>query len=207
MSPVGPTSDLDVTPAALSELLRELLGGRLSIDASDVLNRRAGYVVLQVTTRSPALDLLVKLAGPSAQDPRMFERTAHLHRLVRAQTAVPVPEVIAADGPQARWPWRYLVTAIVPGETLASVRARLDPADLAAVHRQLGDAVGQLHGISLPAFGEIEADANAACGAVVSSNTDEPGPASPPDAGPADRSWHAALVARARAWLPCPTLA
>lgn len=54
------------------------------------------------------------------------------------------------------WPWRYLILTSLPGVEWSVLRNQLGSAELALTHRQIGEAVGQLHGIGFPAFGPID---------------------------------------------------
>ncbi|MCC7369284.1 MAG: aminoglycoside phosphotransferase family protein [Chloroflexi bacterium] len=169
------TADEASIPATLRIMLREIIGARTELVRWTIANRRREYLVLMVRTRKPAYDLLLKLTGPRATHAWSYDRTAFIQRLVRAQTTLPIPEVVAVDVSERRWPWRYLITTMLPGQEWAVVRRTLSPDDLAACHHQLGDAVGQLHTIRFPVFGEIGTE----------------------DAVVTHRSWPTALVTRA----------
>jgi fructosamine-3-kinase len=213
MDPHSLTSDGGSDRDARSGLLREVLGAQAIILDCVTLRQRDDYVVLRLTARLPgpgrlAIPLLVKLAGPHAPLAGAFERTARLHEIVRSQTTVPVAEVLAADASYARWPWRYLVTTILPGREWAAVRPTLDAAALADVHAQLGDAVGQLHAIRLPAFGDVPDDPSTAADTDLA---DTASPTRPPRPAPLARPptrlpWPEALAARARAMITHPAL-
>jgi aminoglycoside phosphotransferase (APT) family kinase protein len=121
-------------------------------------NRRHDYYVLLATLRHPQLEVVIKLAGPDAPFVDPFERTARLHQLVAAQTNLTVPEIIAVDKSYAHCPWRYLIKTQIAGEELAAVRTTIGAAELESAHGQIGNAVAQLHSITFPAFGELQAD-------------------------------------------------
>jgi Ser/Thr protein kinase RdoA (MazF antagonist) len=150
--------DLPLPPPDLLPLLRHIFGTDVDVERYVVAKRRPDYLVLLIHLRHPTLDVVVKLAGPGATVPCDFDRTAMLKRLVAARTSVPMPEIVAVDVTCRAWPWRYLISVAVPGEEWARIAPRLGPDDLRAAHRQIGDAVGQLHAIEMPAFGEIGAD-------------------------------------------------
>ena len=108
--------------------------------------------------RRPALQIVVKLAGPGAPRASAFERTAMLHRLVAARTSVPMPEILAVDVSCRNWPWRYLIRTHVPGREWAVVRRQMGAEEMAGAYRQMGEAVAHLHTIRFPAFGDLAAD-------------------------------------------------
>ncbi len=140
------------------ELVRSIVGARCGIaDYHEVLSR-ADYAVLMLTLEQPSIRVVVKLAGPRASLACPFDRTATLSRLVRGQTDVPTYDVLAADVSYARWPWRYLVTTVVPGMTWAEARPLLLPTVLRDLYPQLGRAVAALHGIPFTRFGEPDAN-------------------------------------------------
>lgn len=142
----------------LLDLLRDLFGASVEVQNFTLANERSAYLVLLLTLRQPALDIVVKLAGPVAQAARDFDRTERLHQIVQAHTTIPVPETIAVDVTMERWPWRFCIREQMPGQEWASVRRSLDAHLLGDAQRQLGDAVGQLHSIRFASFGEIDAD-------------------------------------------------
>ncbi len=142
----------------LTELARSIVGTRCGIaDHHEVLSR-TDYAVLTLTLEQPSMQVMVKLAGPRASLSCPFDRTAALNRLVRERTDIPTYEVLAADVSYASWPWRYLVTTVVPGMTWAEARPFLSPLALRDLYPQLGRAVAALHGIPFTRFGEPDAN-------------------------------------------------
>jgi Ser/Thr protein kinase RdoA (MazF antagonist) len=120
-----------------------------------VANRQPGYQALLLNLQQPALQVVVKLAGPQAAMPSSFARTAYLHRLVAEQTDIPMPETLAVDTSCQRWPWRYFIRTYLPGQEWAVVRPQLDPQALSVACRQIGRAVAQLHRLHFRGFGEL----------------------------------------------------
>ncbi len=137
--------------------LKEELGPRVELGATQVLKQRHDYVVLNAQLRHPSLQVVVKLAGPEARGSPSFDRTAALHRLVAEHTALPMPEIIAVDSSLQRWPWRILVRTYCPGQEWATVRHVMSAEQLRDATRQIGDATGQLHSIRFGLFGELDA--------------------------------------------------
>jgi aminoglycoside phosphotransferase (APT) family kinase protein len=120
--------------------------------------RRHHYPVVRATLADPALAVVVKLAGPAAPLACPFERTAAILRLVREQTTVPVPEVLAWDTAYGEWPWRYLIMGALPGVRWNVACRQWTPEAQRDAWAQLGDAVAVLHTLRFPACGEIGAD-------------------------------------------------
>ncbi|MGB8648350.1 MAG: phosphotransferase [Anaerolineae bacterium] len=104
------------------------------------------------------MEVVVKLAGRDAPLACPFDRTAVLHRLVAAKTNIPMPEVLAVDVSYQTVPWRYFIKRYIPGQEWARVREHMNQEELAAAYQQIGDAVGQLHAIHFPSFGELSAE-------------------------------------------------
>jgi fructosamine-3-kinase len=131
------------------------------------MHQQRDYFVLLVQLRQPSMQVIVKLAGREAPLACPFDRTATLHRLVAAQTAIPMPEVLAVDVSYKSFPWRYFIKRYIPGQEWAQVRGQMNEEELANAYRQMGEAVAQLHAIRFPAFGELAADGtiqgNASC--------------------------------------------
>ena len=151
--PVLPHTDA----AFLHQFLREVLGTRASLASYEVLKATDDYLVLHANLDGGGADVTVKLAGPHAQLATPFDQSAYVNTLVR-RAGVPTYEVLAADVSSATWPWRYLISTWVPGETWASLPVRHRPQDLQGVYRELGAAVAALHTIRFGDFGELTAD-------------------------------------------------
>jgi hypothetical protein len=109
--------DLNIIQPHLYQLLSSILGTRVDIVDMTTANQRLDYRVLIVRLAHPPLTVTVKLAGPAAPYPCPFERTASIHALVRAQTSIPLPEVLAADTTCSHFPWRYMVKTYVAGSS------------------------------------------------------------------------------------------
>ena len=142
----------------LQQLLQQAFGTKVELLDYKIGNQQHDYLVLLVQLRHPSLEVVVKLAGPAASMAGSFDRTAMLHRLVAANTTIPMPEVIAVDMSLQTWPWRYLIRTHIPGLEWATVRPQMNVNDLSSAYQQIGNAVAQLHTIRFPAFGELAAD-------------------------------------------------
>ncbi len=154
-----------LSPDQLLQLLRQTFGARVEIIESTIGNQHPDYLVLLIKLRHPSLEVVVKLAGPKAPLHCPFDRTAMLHHLVTARTTIPMPEVIAVDVTYQTWPWRYFIKTHIPGLEWAVAREQMSPEQRSDAHRQIGDAVGQLHAIHFPGFGELAVDGSIQKGA------------------------------------------
>jgi aminoglycoside phosphotransferase (APT) family kinase protein len=152
--------DLDAIELQLNQLLVPLLGSRAEISEITSANQRTDYRVLIVKLAKQAITLVVKLAGPNAPYPCPFERTARLHRLVKAKTTIPMPEVLAADTSCSRFPWRYMIKTFVPGQQWVDILPGMNFEQRESVYRQFGAAVAELHAINFSGFGGLEDDAS-----------------------------------------------
>lgn len=142
----------------LPAFLQDIFGFGVKLVEYTIGNRHHDYLVLLARLERPSLDVVIKLAGPQAPYPCPFDRTAALHRLVAAHTTIPMAAIVAVDVSYRRWPWRYLVKTQVSGHEWAAIHPHLSDGERADAHRQLGDAVAQLHRIRFPAFGELAGD-------------------------------------------------
>src|ERR1041385_2498146 len=106
----------------LLPLLRQVFGSKVRLLLYEIGNQKQDYWVLLAYLEHPSLTVVLKLAGPQAQISCPFERTAALHRLVAAQTTIPMSEFVAVDTSYQTWPWRYCIKTYVPGEEWAAVR-------------------------------------------------------------------------------------
>ncbi len=136
--------------------LKQELGEKVELVATQVLKRLHDYVVLRAQLRHPALEVVIKLAGAEAPVAHAFDRTAALQRLVAARTRIPMPEVLAVDLSCQAWPWRIFIRAWCPGQEWAIARHQMTADELGDAFRQIGHAVAQLHAIRFPGFGELE---------------------------------------------------
>lgn len=144
----------------LHDLLRHTVGAQAEIVATTIVSQRRAYVVALVELRRPTLHLSIKLAGPEADEIGSFDRSAALHRLIAARTSIIMPEIVAVDTSYQRWPWRYLLKTVVPGQEWAIVREQISSFERRSAMRQIGQAVAELHTIRWPAFGELNAHAD-----------------------------------------------
>jgi len=159
--PNGPDGSGELSTADISllvQLARRTLGAKAELAGYRLLKQHPDYVVLVARFTHPAMLVTVKLAGPRAPLPCPFDRTAALLHMVRTNTSVPVPEVLAVDVNYVEWPWRYMIKSYVPGQEWAVVRHGLKNDQLAIAHRQIGQAVAGLHAIRFPGFGELSAE-------------------------------------------------
>lgn len=151
------TGDLsDETRSMLLELLRGIYGANAAIKDIKVVNQHHDYAALLVTMAKPTLKLAVKLASREAPYSYPFDRTAYWHQIVREQTSVPMPEIIAFDVSYRDYPWRYLIKTFIPGEVWADVRPQLHGEALKQAYAQMGQAVAELHNITFERFGDLE---------------------------------------------------
>jgi aminoglycoside phosphotransferase (APT) family kinase protein len=141
----------------LEPLLRTLMGSETRITNYQIIKQQEDYCVVRIRLRQPTIEVMVKLAGPRAQLASQFDRTVAIHRLVANATNIPLPDIIAADVTLQSWPWRFMIYPRVTGVEWADLRHQLNNEELAGAYRQLGEAVGQLHRIPFPTFGEIDA--------------------------------------------------
>jgi Ser/Thr protein kinase RdoA (MazF antagonist) len=153
--------------AAIREVVRDVLGSRVSVRVDQWHKRSDNYVVAAVETRRPAMRLIVKLEVPGERTNRHFAAMAAIAQLVRRQTPVPTFDVVAVDIARQRSPWAYLIVTEVAGETWASLYPRLEPEAWVAAQRQIGRAAGQLHALRFEAFGHIGADGTVQAGTTV----------------------------------------
>lgn len=140
----------------LEAFLREILDKKMRVSFVQVLKRLPDYLVLQASLQGIEQRLVIKVAGDQSRLPGQFERTAAMLQLVREQTNIQMPQVLAADASRKHFPWGYLVRTDIPGFTLAQVRSLLSETDRLDFFDQLGRAVGELHAIHFPAFGELD---------------------------------------------------
>ena len=140
------------------QLLRHTFGTQVEITDSQVANQQHDYQVLLLQLRRPSIQVVVKLAGPEAAMAGSFDRTAMLHRLVAAQTTIPMPEILAVNMSYQDWPWRFLIKTYLPGQEWAVVREQMNGEQLIDAYHQIGSAVAQLHSIHFPLFGELAVD-------------------------------------------------
>jgi fructosamine-3-kinase len=149
-----PSDTLDL----LTELLSKTIGSDARLTSYEILNQHPDYYVLEITLGQPSLKLAVKLAGLDAPYHYPFDRTAMFHRIVREQTSIAMPEILAVDVSYDHYPWRYLIKTYLPGEEWRVVKLQLTTREQVEAYRQIGQAVAELHNIRFEAFGEVNND-------------------------------------------------
>jgi len=149
-----PTSPDDLQDQLL-QLLRVTLGSKVELVNYEIGNQHHDYLVLLAKLHHPTAEVVIKLAGPEAPISCPFDRTAALHQLVRENTTIYMPEVLAVDISCQQWPWRYFIKEYVPGQEWATIYPQLNSSELVEAYAQIGNVVAQLHTISFPSFGEL----------------------------------------------------
>lgn len=140
----------------IDALLKATVGSQIQLVGCRVVNDQPAYRVLIVRTRQPNMQLVVKLAEPGSTMASNFDRSAALYQRIARETRLSMPDVMAYDVTLKEWPWRYMIYTYLPGTLWMALRKRLDGSKQAKAYRQIGEAVGQLHSIEFPAFGEID---------------------------------------------------
>ncbi len=142
---------------SLRDLLKDVLGANYLVTTCTLLKDRPDYQVWKADLGRPDKSLIIKLAGETAQYASSFEHTAVIHRLVKEHTAIPMPEVLLAGRAGPNWPWQVFIKTYIPGQELAVIRPTLTTNEMHSVQAQVGDAVAQIHSISLAGFGTLDA--------------------------------------------------
>lgn len=138
-------------------LLQATIGAQTRMVSYEIAKQQADYCVLLARLSHPKMEVVIKLAEPETRMASEFDRSASIYQLVRRHTHIPVPEPLAVDVSRQEWPWRFLILTCEPGTEWAIVRHQMDGKALKTAYRQLGEAIGQLHQIAFPKFGEIDA--------------------------------------------------
>ena len=143
-------------PQHMQSFLQEILGTTIRVSHVKVAKRLDDYLVLLVSFPGTDQRLVVKAAGRDAPLASQFDRTAALHPLVYARTHIRMAEIFAADTSLKAYPWRYLVKTYLPGVSFAQARQTMSQTEIANAFSQIGSAVGELHAIHFPAYGELD---------------------------------------------------
>ncbi|MDH7570777.1 MAG: aminoglycoside phosphotransferase family protein [Armatimonadota bacterium] len=103
-------------------------------------------------------DLLLRIAPPAEEvflfyERHMMRQEPELHALLRARTAVPVPEILAFDESHAVIPRAYLLMERLPGRPLTEMPG----VDEDAVLRQVGACLAQVHRLTAERYGYLGA--------------------------------------------------
>ena len=102
--------------------------------------------------------IVLKVAPPDDVRVLQYEKNilmteVEVLRLLRAQTEVPVPEVMAYDTTRRLLPNDFFLMSWVPGLGLHKLRGQLPAGALGAVDRRVGEYVRQINAIHGPLFG------------------------------------------------------
>jgi aminoglycoside phosphotransferase (APT) family kinase protein len=141
---------MPLSEQSVLDVLRQLLGTDATLRCWYV--RTDTYAVASVVADER---YVVKLEAPSARRNRRFGVMATLAHMVRAETTVPVADVVAVDTSRRRWPWNVLIATELAGLTWAELYPRLDEVQRTAAQGQLGRAAAQLHTLAFDGYGEV----------------------------------------------------
>lgn len=141
-------------------MTRHVFAGVGLDDADDaVVERTEGWFnVVYVVRLADGREAVLKIAPPPGAEVMTYERDlmateVACMRLAASNPAIPVPLVLGADDSLERCDAPYVFMERRPGEVLSSARDALAPEEVAALHRQVGRIVRELHGITGPWFG------------------------------------------------------
>lgn len=128
--------------------IEELKGGMFN--AIYLIERKKERIVLKVGV-VPGTPLLTYERDVMPTEVECF-------RLVREQTSVPVPEVLAYDFSKTRIKSNYFFMTAMEGVTLSSVSKKMAKDNLDAVKAELAGYLAQLHRIKGPYYGYFTQD-------------------------------------------------
>jgi Ser/Thr protein kinase RdoA (MazF antagonist) len=94
-------------------------------------------------------------AGFLFYERRMMAQEPHLHALLRAETTVPVPEILAHDDTRTLLDRDYLLMERLPGQPLTS--APLTSRQVEGVLEQVGGYLAQMHALVADRYGYLGA--------------------------------------------------
>ncbi len=97
MASASPPTQTNIPHDQLRQLLRQTVASSVELVDFTITHRLHDYFVLLAQLAQPSVQVVMKLAGREAPLACPFDRTAALHHLVAAQTAIPMPEVLAVD--------------------------------------------------------------------------------------------------------------
>ena len=105
-------------------------------------------------------DAILKVAPPDHVRVLRYERDimraeVEMMRLVRAQTAVPVPEILVHDTSRRLVDNNFYLMACIPGQPLNKLRKDLSEQAQTRIDRQAGDLTRQINALRGPAFGYV----------------------------------------------------
>src|SRR5258707_2020551 len=132
-----------IDAALLTRLLRSALGHCGNLTNYRIVREDEDYAVIAAGLTDPTQEVVIKLAGPRAVLTSAFERTAAIVQLVRSHSAVLTFDVLAVDVSYRLWPWRYIVTTVVPGEHWLNVPPKGHVTKPRALYVSLGKTIGQ----------------------------------------------------------------
>ena len=156
LRPSSPPGSEEFGPEALRAALAPHLG-RAPLEFQRISTGRfnLGYFVSgepgQFVLRIAPADA----AGGLFYERRMMHQEPEIHQLVREETSVPVPEVVAFDTSRRIIARDFILLRRLPGSPASDVR--LSREALGALHRQLGRALAQIHRITRTRYGYLGA--------------------------------------------------
>lgn len=135
----------------LQKMLQQAFGKECSI-GDEIIELDGGFCNAVYGAVVNGREYIIKIGPPShvlmmGYETNMMETEVEMLRLVRAQTTVPVPEVIFYDDSCTICDSPYFVMSKVEGETLLSVRERLTKEEYEQIQQVVGGYNRQINSI------------------------------------------------------------
>ena len=145
-----------------TDLLVRMVAVHLPIDAGRLSFQpvRTGKHNTLYFVMGAADELVLRISPPDDAgflfyERRMMDQEPHLHALLRAQTTVPVPEILAYDDTRTLLDRDYLLMERLPGQALNG--APLSGRQVEGVLEQVGRYLAQMHGLVADRYGYLGA--------------------------------------------------
>jgi len=144
------------------EQLAQLVTAHLAVDADRLRFEpiTTGHHNSSYYVHTPADDLVLRISPPDDEgflfyERRMMAQEPAIHALLRAETSVPVAEILAYDDSRRLFDRDYLLMERLPGRSLAETS--LAGRALDGVFRQVGAYLAQMHALVADRYGYLGA--------------------------------------------------
>jgi aminoglycoside phosphotransferase (APT) family kinase protein len=144
--------NLAISPDQAQAIVDRVAPGRRLAHMSEMQQGEIGAVFeIALAGGSPAYVLKIY---PDSMHWKM-QKEITVSRLMEGKLGVPAPRIVLADDTRSLLGLNFLVMTKLDGRNVIELERDLDSPQVAAIYRQMGEALREIHGIVLDSFGYI----------------------------------------------------
>lgn len=151
------SSKIKLALPAMENIVKAQFGSQQTLTGFEEL-KEGFFNAAALLTLGDGARVVLKVAPPADVAVLRYEKDilraeVEAMRLVRAQTSVPLPDILAHDASCSLLPSPYFIMSYLPGTPFHKLRQQLSEEQCAQVQREMGRITHELSQINGPAFG------------------------------------------------------